>query len=54
MPNWGEHLLIANKLLKRIKFDENLFLFRKYITRCSGWIFGKRHIKYTTTQDKSL
>lgn len=27
MPNWGEHLLIANKLLKRIKLDENLFLF---------------------------
>lgn len=27
MPNWGEHLLIANKLLKKIKLDENLFLF---------------------------
>lgn len=27
MPNWGEHLLIANKLLKKIKVDENLFLF---------------------------
>lgn len=27
MPNWGEHLLVANKLLKRIKTDENLFLF---------------------------
>ena len=22
MPNWGEHLLIANKLLKKIKLDE--------------------------------
>lgn len=27
MPNWGEHLLIANKILKKIKLDENLFLF---------------------------
>lgn len=27
MPNWGEHLLIANKLLKKIKINENLFLF---------------------------
>ena len=27
MPNWGEHLAVANKLLKRIKVDENLFLF---------------------------
>lgn len=27
MPNWGEHLLISNKLLKKIKLDENLFLF---------------------------
>ena len=27
MPNWGEHLLIANKILKKIKVDENLFLF---------------------------
>lgn len=27
MPNWGEHLLIANKILKKIKTDENLFLF---------------------------
>lgn len=27
MPNWGEHLLIANKILKKIKIDENLFLF---------------------------
>ena len=27
MPNWGEHLLIANKILKKVKIDENLFLF---------------------------
>lgn len=27
MPNWGEHLLIANKILKKIKLNENLFLF---------------------------
>ena len=27
MPNWGEHLLIANRILKKIKLDENLFLF---------------------------
>lgn len=27
MPNWGEHLLIANKILKKIKIDENIFLF---------------------------
>lgn len=27
MPNWGEHLLIANKIQKKIKLDENLFLF---------------------------
>lgn len=27
MPNWGEHLLIANKILGKIKIDENLFIF---------------------------
>lgn len=27
MPNWGEHLLIANKILEKVKIDENLFLF---------------------------
>lgn len=27
MPNWGEHLLIADKILKKIKLDANLFLF---------------------------
>lgn len=27
MPNWGEHLLIANKILKKVKINENLFLF---------------------------
>lgn len=27
MPNWGEHLLIGNKILKKIKTEENLFLF---------------------------
>ena len=27
MPNWGEHLAVANKLAKKIKEDKNLFLF---------------------------
>lgn len=27
MPNWGEHFLIANKVLEKAKLDKNLFLF---------------------------
>ena len=27
MPNWGEHLAVANKLTEKIKVDKNIFLF---------------------------